>query len=165
MGLELPAEFHEIALRQFHAIANARFQFGDDAAEIAAGNITADDRPPADVVPIHLIGTARTFRKIGHVAQANLPASIGQIEAEFAELAIIGAIRLAQFHHEIESTRPVQHLRNGLALERRLHEFGGGRPTQPVEGQIVRAENDVQLVHRFLRIDDGRRQSARIPDF
>jgi hypothetical protein len=82
----------------------------------------------------------------------------------FSRKTAFGAIPFFQPHQQIESPRTLQHLGDDFALQSRLEDLGHVAPRQAVEGELVAAEADVQLIRLLHRLDDRRRQAGRVLD-
>ena len=128
LALELPAVLDEVALRAARPAACTRcLDVGDDAGQVAALRVAADDDPPAGVLAVDRVRPA-ALADVGQRRQLDLAAAVGQVDPQPAEVGVVGAVRLLQPDHQVEPPLPFEHLRDDFALQRRLHELGRRRP-------------------------------------
>ena len=127
LTLELAAVFDEVSFGHFHFLGHRGLDVGDDAREVAALGVAADDDPPAEVLALHLVGAGVAAGEgcdVRDLVEVDVVAIVGQFEMEVAEVGDIGAVRFVEADHEIEAPLSLDDLRHCHALEGGLDEVG-----------------------------------------
>src|SRR5262249_49325477 len=127
----------------------------DDAGQVAALRVAADDDPAPCVLAVDGVG-ADARADVGQLPQLHLAPVPRQVNPQLAELGVIGPVRLFQAYHQVETPLSVQHLGDRLALQGGLQDLGDVGPANAVVRQVVGPQTDMQFVGHLDRLHDGR---------